>query len=298
MASGAHLSWVSLALASAACTTARHCIVKYRCRETPPEALIFSTRLIGALALAPAALARGVHIGDASVFWPFAAVTIVITAGATMLQIDVIQKEALSRSVPFLSFIPIFMIPWTVLLFGEYPSPRACVGIAAACMGAWLLNCRRGEHPLTPLKSALSYRGSRLMLGVALALGLTTACDKAAIGASSGITYAFVWAAVSTVVMGALAARRGVARAGAALLDKYAILQAVFWAAAFGAQMSAIQAALDISSGVTYVKTLTMVNIVLTVGIGGALGGERRLVRAASASALMTAGAALVAFQG
>ncbi len=298
MTTGADQAWLLLSLASAACTTARHLIVKYRCRHLPAETLVFSTRVLGAAILAPVALTQGMHIQQGAVFIPVTALTVVATAAATILQIDVIQKEALSRSVPFLSFIPVFMIPWTILLYGEYPAPFAFAGILAACAGAYWLHCRPGSNALEPIRAVLADRGSRIMMIAALGLGLTTACDKAAIGASSAMTYAFLWTAASAVLMGVFVFRHGARRVGQALASAGTALQALFWAGAFGFQMAAIQRALHISSGVTYVKTLTMIHILFTVGLGGALSKERRLPQSLAAAALMFAGAVLVVFAG
>jgi hypothetical protein len=132
------------------------------------------------------------------------------------------------------------------------------------------------------------------MLAVAAGLGLTTACDRIAIESSSAMTYSFVWACVSSVVMSLLLIRCKQTEIRKYVLSHHTFLQAVFWAAAFVLQMAAVQAAKGVSSGVTYVKLLTMMNILVTVGIGGRMFSEGHVAKSLIASVIMVAGAAVM----
>jgi drug/metabolite transporter (DMT)-like permease len=286
--------WVLLALGSALLTSLRHLYIKKWCRDVPAEALIFTTRLFGTLVLLPGIAASGIHVSDAGRFGPVLMVTVVLTALATIIQIRIIQKEALSRSIPFLSFVPLCMIPWTALFFGDVPGLPALGGIALTCIGAYLLNLDKGMNIFDPVAGLVRFKVSRLMLAAALMLGCTTACDKIAIAASSGFSYALIWTAVSAVVMLGLAARHGRTVIVRALRSGHTLAQACLWTGSFLAQMIAVQSAIAVPSGVTFVKTLTMTSVLVTVGIGGRIFREGRAWQSFLASAAMVGGAIIV----
>jgi hypothetical protein len=285
--------WVWAGLISAVLVSARHLYIKRFCSTVPAEALILATRVFGAIVLTPFALARGLRVDRVPAFAGTLAVTVVLTALATIIQIRVIQRDAVSRAVPYLNLIPLFMIPWTILLLREYPSKWALLGIGMSCGGAWLLNGEDGQSPGAVLKHMISSRSVRMMLASSLALGATSTCDKIAIGASSAFTYSYVWTSASIAAMLLCCGRleRGAVRAS--LLNGHVLVQALFWMAGFFAQMHGVQLAIGIPSGVTYVKVLTLSNVLMTVAAGGHVFGEGRVARSFSAALMMSAGAVL-----
>jgi uncharacterized membrane protein len=285
--------WVVLALVSACFTSLRHLYVKRWCNETPPEVLVFVTRLFGALVYLPVLVSSPVSISKPERFWWVLVLTVLVTAGATVFEVQIIQKYSISTSVPYLSFIPVFMIPWTILLLREYPGYFSLAGILITCIGVYLLNSeKRGGGPL--LKAVFSGKNSKYMFIISIALGLTTTCDKIAILASSAFTYAIVWTLVSTVVMGLVVLKTSFKSVRQYLFNFHSFFQAVLWAGAFLTQMAGVQSAVGIASGVTYVKMLTMFNIPISVLIGGHYFREGNVWKKFLASLLMFAGAVVV----
>jgi drug/metabolite transporter (DMT)-like permease len=292
-------SWIAAALVSALFVAARFLYIKRYCAAIPADLLVFSTRLTGAVLLAPLLLLSPPAISAAGPFWRTLALTVVITAAATVVQVRIIQRDAISRSMPYTTLTPLFMLPWTLLLFGEVPSGLALVGLLLACAGAYILN--RGPDPeAAAAETAPSHprfalgRSAGLMILVAAALGATTTLDKIAIGASSAFTYTCVWTASSAVFMVLAVSRHGWRVLRAAVLNRHAAVQSAFWCLAFFSQMAGVQMAASVPNGVTYVKMLTLMSVLLTVGVGGRVFREGRLLRSLVAALLMTAGAIVV----
>jgi len=288
-------AWVYIAFSSALFTSLRHIHIKNKCSRFPSEIVIFVTRLTGAVVLLPFAFLQGISVSRIPVFLFVTALTVFVTAFATIIQISLLQRKDVSRSIPYLSFIPIFMIPWSFILLGEIPASTAFIGILLTCIGSYVINLWGKTGIMRPLASIFQMRTSRLMLLVSLCLAFNTVCDKIAISASSSFSYIYCWTVASTVVMGLICLRRNPAKmVAAALVDKHVILQALFWVGGYSCQIVAIGAALGVQSGTTYVRALTLTNVLFTVVFGGALFKEKDLLRKGLATFLMICGSILI----
>ncbi len=288
-------SWVAAGLVSALFISARLLYIKRFCARIPSDALVFSTRLIGAVLLAPFLWLSPPTISAPGPFMLTLSMTVVLTALATVVLVRVIQRDAISRSVPYLTLTPLFMLPWTALLLEELPSGLALAGLLLACSGAYVLN--REPEPDGAEASRprlLLSRGAWLMILSAALRGVTSTLDTIAIRASSAFTYTFVWTASSAVFMALAVTRHGWRELRAAVLNRHAAVQSALWCLAFFAQMAGVQLAAEVPSGVTFVKMLTLMNVLLTVGVGGRVFREGRLIRSLVAALLMTAGAVVV----
>lgn len=285
--------WIWLSLFSALLVAARYLFIKKWCADVPSDLLVFSTRIFGSIILFPFVFISPLHISNHGVFTNYTILTVVVTAVATIIQYSVIQKSEISVVVPLLSFTPLFMLPWVALLLHENIRPVALAGIALTCIGAFAGH--NGIETITNVvKKPLHHRGSLFMFGVAIMLGFTTVCDKLAIGASTAFTYTFIWTIASAVATGFISINRNPRIVIATLGRPRLLVQAFLWTAAFFCQMLAVQEARSIANGVTFVKTLTMLNILLTV-VGGALFfRELHLWRRLGAAAIMVVGAIVV----
>ncbi|MBD3421363.1 MAG: EamA family transporter [Chitinivibrionales bacterium] len=288
------MTWIYLSLVSALLVSLRHIYIKRFCHNVPAEILVFLTRLLGALVMSVYALKTPLTVKVAPSFAGVVSFTVVATAVATIAQIRVIQKNPLSKSVPYLTLIPLSMIPWSALLLGEMPSLIAAPGLIMACIGAYILNSAGAKSVLAPVLSIFRNRHSLYMLGAAVLLGATTTCDKIAIHRSSAFTYMFIWTCASVVVMALFCIRYDIGLLTGSLRNRHVIIQALLWVGGFSAQMVAVQHALGITSGTTYVKMLTLTNTLFSVLIGGPLLREKHLTRSIVAAILMIAGSTLV----
>lgn len=287
-------AWVGFAILSALFTTFRHIHIKNKCSHHPAEALLFTTRFTGAIIITPFALAEGLVITRPGIFALFTALTVVITAFAILIQISLLQREDISQSIPYLSFIPVFMVPLTWVMIQQLPGPGAFAGIMLTSMGAYIINLGSGTGILAPFRELLSQRTTRFMLFVSLCLAFNTVADKIAIDAASPLTYIFIWTWASTLVMLVINLHRSGGQINATLTDRHVLLQSVFWIIAYSCQMFAIRAAFEITSGVTYVKALTLMNILGTVVFGGTMFREKHMLRKSIATAFMVGGSIIV----
>lgn len=286
--------WIGLALLSALFTSARHLYIKRHCSQIPAEMLIFFTRGLGAMLYLFIAIQKSIVIFKPLVFWPVTLLTVFLTALATILQIRMIQKHPVSLMVPLLSFIPVFMIPWTLILFREIPTLLAFLGILLVCAGAMLLQLSKPGKYLKNIQKIYNDKQFWIMIFVASLLGLTTTLDRVAIEASSPLTYALLWSLISTFVMAFLTFRKSVNLSKSGWINHHSILQGIFWAGAFLCQMIAIGKTLTIPSGVTYVKMITLFHILLSVVVGGVYFKEKYLLKRLLSTLMMIAGAGFV----
>ncbi len=286
--------WIQLSIFCAVLIALRTVYVK-KAVSVPADIIIFTNRLMGFLILLPLAVFEKPHITDLRRFAIFTAITIAANAAASLTQVRVIQKEDISASQPLLGLIPMFMIPWNVLLLGENTHAVTLAGILIACAGAYVMNISPGGGFLSPMKEAFVKPASRAMLISAILYGLTSVCDKPAIEASSGYSYTLIWMFCSGTFVGTFfVSRRSGREIVKAALNRDNLIQTVFWASAFLAQMYAIQLAIHIESSATYVKTLTLLSIIITVFLGRLVFREGNLKRNLAGATLILAGSAII----
>lgn len=284
--------WIIYAILSGIFVSLRELYIKKYIRQSP-EMISFATRFYGSiiflLLAAPGNLLPGdaiqgrISIDNLPVFAGITLLTVVITAIATLIRLRLIKTEDLSLTTPWLGCVPIFVVLWSMLLYQELPRALALLGIGLVSAGAFTINLQG--------KRLQMKKASMWMLFSAALLGLTTSLDKIAIGASSAITYSLLWTITSAGLM------YGVVRARTKkviLADRHLILQAVLWAGEFLFQMLAVQSLSSQSSGQTYVKTLTMLHIVLTTIIGSMIFGEQERKKRSLSAVLIFLGAVIV----
>ena len=288
------MAWIGWAIFSGLLTSGRHLFIKRACTHVPPDLLVFYTRTIGAVLYSAVLLHTRPVIHSPLRFSVILTVTVIVTAVATVHQMRLIQREPITETIPFFAMIPVLMVPWTLILLKEIPSGAAGLGILLACAGLYGRYLNPQDTLLQPLRRMLKSSSARGLLLRSLALALTTVCDRLAIEVSSALTYAGLWTILSALLMGAVLYRT-VIRYGLSGIFKWTLLiQGLLWTGAFFSQMRAVQAALEISSGVTYVKMLTLSHVLFSVMIGGPFFREAHTRRRIVSAVLMMTGALLV----
>lgn len=274
--------WILFAIISGIFVSLREIYIKRFIKQSP-EMISFTTRFYGSIIFIIIAFRGNIRITDIPVFIGVTALTVVITAVATLIRLRLIKAEELSLTTPWLGCIPMFVVLWSALIYRELPGLPALLGILLVCIGAFTINLQRGRIEIK--------RASLWMLSVAVMLGLTTSVDKIAIKASSAITYSLIWTISSAVLMYGVAKTK---TKKVIIIDKHLIVQAVLWVGEFLFQMLAVQNISHIASGQTYVKTLTMLNIVITTIFSGILFGEREKAKRILSAILIFIGAVIV----
>lgn len=249
--------WILFAVFSGVFVSLREIYIKKYCKQQP-EVISFTTRLYGSFLIAIIASQNKIVIYNFPVFLGVTILTVVITAFTTVVRLKLIKEEDLSLTTPWLGAVPLFMVLWSAVIYRSLPNTISFIGILFVCIGAFIINLKG--------KTFQVKKASLLMLLIALLLGLTTSLDKIAIGASSAITYSLLWTILSAVFMFGIAKKK---TQKVQILDRHLMVQAVLWVGEFVLQMLAVQSVSIEDSGPTYVKTLTMMNIVITTFIGG-----------------------------
>lgn len=245
-----------------------------------PEIIGFATRLFGSIVLLFFSFRNEFTIGNLRVFLVVTGVTAILTAITTLIRLKLIRTADISLTTPWLGLVPLFMVFWSAVILKELPGIGSFVGISLVCLGSFIISFQRGNIRLT--------KAGLLMLLVAGVLGLTTTLDKLAVGAASAFTYTFYWTILSAVLMWGVAKQKGET---ILIFNRHLIIQAVFWVVGFLSQMLAVQYAFSINSGTTYVKTLTMLNIVVTTIAGSLWFKEKDAVKRGVSALLIFGGA-------
>jgi drug/metabolite transporter (DMT)-like permease len=289
------MTWIVLSLAAAVFYAVRYALVKRCLAGVGSLSINFHSRLFAFLALLPFAALFGLRRPDALLFGAALAATVVLTGVASVLQVFAVKRYDLSSSIPFLAFTPLFMVGWVLLLYGEMPRPQALAGLLLLSAGAWLIN---RTEPASARRGTRN-RGGLIFLCVAAVIGLTTSLDRLAIQESGagGYTYALAWNLASAILFAAVcAARDGIGAAVRPLAAHPIALpaQGLLAAAAFLLQMLAVENARHVAANVIHVKAITLLQLVIAVGIGAALFGEREPRRRLLGAALLLGGAVVV----
>lgn len=274
--------WIIFALISGIFVSLREMYIKRYINQSP-EIISFTTRFYGSFIFIILAFQGNIIITNIPVFIGITAVTVVVTAFATLVRLRMIKSEELSLTTPWLGAVPMFVVLWSIVLYGEFPAAPALMGILLVSIGAFTINLQGGRIEIR--------KASLWMLLTALLLGLTTSLDKLAIGASSAITYSLVWTISSAIFMYGIAKTKS---RKVMILDRHLIIQAVLWVGEFLFQMLAVQNISTVASGQTYVKTLTMLNIVITTVVSSLMFRERDRRKRIFSACLIFLGAVLV----
>ena len=274
--------WIIFAAISGVFVSLREMYIKKNIKQSP-EVISFATRFFGSIVFIFIAYQGDIIISNIPVFVGITLLTVLITAFATVIRLRLIKEEDLSLTTPWLGAIPLFVVLWSVIIYHDIPNAASLLGIVLVCFGAFTINLQG--------KKLQMKKSSLWMLLIAGLLGLTTSVDKIAIGASSAITYSVIWTIASAALMYGVAKNKS---QKVMIMDKHLIIQAVLWVVEFFFQMIAVQSVSQIASGPTYVKTLTMLNIVITTVISSLVFKEKERKKRILSAVMIFTGAVIV----
>ena len=102
-----------------------------------------------------------------------------------------LQASALSHTMPFTAFTPVFLIPVAYVLLDELPNSSGLAGILFIIAGAYGIHMSSG-HLFAPFGMLFKDKGTRWMLMTALIWSVSATLDKVAVLASSQMFYGFI----------------------------------------------------------------------------------------------------------
>ncbi|RJP89597.1 MAG: hypothetical protein C4518_09875 [Desulfobacteraceae bacterium] len=114
------------------------------------------------------------------------AVCLPLNAIPLFMYMKAIRISPLSLTVPYLAFSPVFIVGTGWLFLDEIPDGWGLAGIAAVCVGSYVLNIDPARRSFWgPFRAVFRETGSWMMLIVALIYGFTSVLGKLAILHSS-----------------------------------------------------------------------------------------------------------------
>ncbi len=230
-------------------------------------------------------------------FWAWMALLAPLELGAMLLYMRAIRDHALSLTLPYMAFTPVFIVLLGYMVLGETVSPRGLVGIALVVAGSWLLNFETvgrltAGALMAPFRAIVRNPGSRMMLLAAAIYALTAAGSKAAMqsvgSAGFGVLYSAVIGGAALLVTALVrprAYRVLTAQPGASLL--VAATMALMVVTHFAA-IAQVEAA--------YMIAVKRTSMLFGILYGALLFGERHVGRHLTAGSLMIGGVALIAW--
>ncbi len=291
--------WIIASLNAALFFALRFVYIKKNLSHVNSGVLALSGRFFSLIFLLPLLPFNSIEVSDTGLFWKTIAVTATFTVIASLLQLQAVKKYDLSESLPFMSFIPFFMIISVYLVFGETPDPVSLWGVIFLSIGAYVIGIEKGKSIFQPFRSLAVNRGGLMFLGVAFIYGFTTTLDRLAIDSAGGgaFGYSLYWNLFSaglflTMFLNVKKAPRYwhelKSEAG------HLAVQGFLGIVAFYSQMLGIQWAKNVAANVIYVKALTLLQMLLGVVFGIVMFRESNARSRLAGALLMFMGALLL----
>lgn len=265
--------WILASLNAALFFALRFVYIKRRLSHVSSGVLALSGRFFSLVFLLPLLPFNTINVEKPVLFWQTIVITASFTVAASLLQLHAVKKHDLSESLPFMSFIPFFMIISVFIIFGETPAPESLWGVILLSLGAYIIGIERGKSLLQPFRALASNRGGLMFLGVALIYGFTTTMDRVAIDSAGGGAYAYslFWNLFSVGLFLSMFLNFKKAPVYWNELKTEAprlAVQGFLGIVAFYSQMLAIEWAKNVAANVIYVKALTLLQMLVGVVFG------------------------------
>lgn len=231
---------------------------------------------------------------ESHAYWWYAIPSCLLTTAGHIYFLKSIQHSDLSLTIPYLSFTPIFVLITAIFVLEEYPNRTALAGILIVSLSAFFLN-RTGpasQETRRGLGRLVSDRGSRYMLGTAIAWSAAATFDKAALQFASIPTHIGMMLFGTSLLLGTLALRSGHTQQMRNTLQRWKPISVVCFImlCAMGFQFCAY-AYWDVA----HVEALKRaVGLVGSLGFGWLYFGESDFWRRVPLIAMMAVGSALV----
>ncbi len=293
------MKWIWLSILASLFFSLRYVIIKKYLSDVNTYLMAFAYRFFGFLFLIPLLLFFKFNFISSNLFWIITITTALFTAIASIMQLTAIQKYELSSSVPFMAFIPLFMILPVYLFFNELPTIYTLPGIFLLSLGGIIIQGKKKQHYKIYLQKLIKNKGSLLFFGVAIIFGITTTLDRIAIleADNSGFAYTFVWHFVSIIIFSCIFFNKKKLPIYYYEFKSNVIpfaIQGLLGITAFLLQMLAVETARQVKANVIYVKALTLIYLLLSILFGILFFKEKHAIFKIIGALIMIGGAILI----
>ena len=135
-------------------------------------------------------------------FLEFLVADLALIGVSTTLYYRAIQVSALSLTIPFLAFTPVFLLVSSGLLLGELPEFRAGMGVVCVVGGSLVMHraALMSGGVIASARAIFREKGSVYMLLVSLILAISNPLDKKLVGLSDPYTQALAYSCGLVVI--------------------------------------------------------------------------------------------------
>ena len=120
----------------------------------------------------------------------FLGIFCILNVVGRILYIKSIHLSGLSKTVPFLSFTPVFLILTGFIILGETPNLFGLSGLILIVGGSYVLTCNRfGESVFTAIRNIKNEKGVLLAIATAFVWSITSSFGKKTVMLSSPVFF-------------------------------------------------------------------------------------------------------------
>jgi len=218
-------------------------------------------------------------------FWPVAAAAAIGNCVGFYASIKALKHSEASLIMPILAMSPIFVIPVSALLLGEFPTAPAAAAMMLTVGGCYMLTA--GKNLAEPLKKISDERGVRWAFLTVGLWAFVANFDKLALEKSSVASYPFYVCALITLMTFPFFMKRSASIKKKDI--KYLLGCGILNAALFMTHMAALEL-----TKVSYLIALKRSGVLIAVAGGLLLFKEKERIRRLGAAAVIIAGNALL----
>ncbi len=261
--------WVMMSMIAMLANFGKALLVKQKCQHIDSWLLVFYARLVSAIVLLLLLYFLDYDMPTTLTFWGVTLVTALLTMAASILYVESIKKGQLSVVVPVQAAVPLFMMMVTVTAYHEIPNRQALLSILLIVISMGYILVATTIKSSVTLSQSVNFSVLLSLIAAAL-FGLSTVLDRVAIATvvNGALVYSAYWNLISALLMipkflvtGSVNKTTFEFKAPMAFYSLLTLMAFVF-------QQFGVQYSLTIDNGVTYVKTIVMIHIVLVALAG------------------------------
>lgn len=224
-------------------------------------------------------------------FWVSLIVAGTLTAVTTVLILKAFKASELSLVYPLMAFLPVFLLLSSYLMLGELPPAIGLIGVALVSFGAYIINMRRGDRLLAPVKRLISSQGPRLMIIVILIWSITSNVDKIATESVTPLFWTFSLLCFMSVVLFVF----NLAMGKPVVLPKNIKKKQIIFAASLVTVLALLLQVIAIQDAyVSYVHAVKRLDILITIFLSWILFHEHNVKRRLEGGVIMLMGIYLI----
>ncbi|HDN27575.1 MAG TPA: hypothetical protein ENG03_10865 [Thioploca sp.] len=280
--------WVIMSMIAMLANFGKALLVKQKCQHIDSWLLVFYARLVSAIVLLLLLYFLDYDMPTSLTFWGVTLVTALLTMAASILYIESIKKGQLSVVVPVQASVPLFMIMVTVTAYHEMPNRQALLSILLIVISMGYILVVTTKKPSVTLSQSVNFSVLLSLIAAAL-FGLSTVLDRVAIATvvNGALVYSAYWNLISALLMTPRFLVTGKVNKTTFEFKAPIAFYSLLTLMAFVFQQFGVQYSLTIDNGVTYVKTIVMIHIVL-VALAGIFMLKEKTSRGVLVAGLMT----------